>query len=130
MLTVKTIVETVYERWAEAVSEYVGDNYSMMNSGTVSKFPYASCFFQGLPTTASDLEGNEIGVTPTIQIDIYTNGQKAMNKIYEIDEASHTALKSMGFDRNYGPKIMQNIDPSIKRLSSRYTRNVGYGDSL
>lgn len=86
--------------------------------------------FMGLPTAVSDLQGNEAGVTPTIQVDIFISSQWNISKAYEIDEASHTELKSMGFDRIYGPEIMQNISPSIKRLSSRYTRNVGYGDSL
>lgn len=130
MLTVKTIIETVYEKWAEAVSEYVGENRSMENSSIVSKLPAANCFFMGLPTAVSDLQGNEAGVTPTIQVDIFISSQWNISKAYEIDEASHTELKSMGFDRIYGPEIMQNISPSIKRLSSRYTRNVGYGDSL
>lgn len=130
MLTVKTIVDTTYEKWSNAVKEKVGKNYSMENSSTVNKLPYASMYFMGLPGMGYDLDGNESGVSPTVQIDIYTNGQKATSKAYEIDGVSHAAMRSMGYQRSYGPEFLQNIDPSIKRLSSRYQRNIGYGDTL
>lgn len=130
MLTVKTIIETVFAKWCEALKDMVGDNVSMENSTVVNSMPYATMYFQGLPTDSADLEGNENSITPSIQIDIYTSGQKALSKGYEIDEKSHAALTGMGFRRSYGPELIQATDPSIKRLTSRYTRIVGYGDSL
>lgn len=108
----------------------VGDNVSMENSTIVNSMPYATMYFQGLPTDSADLEGNENSITPSIQIDIYTSGQKALSKGYEIDEKSHAALISMGFRRSYGPELIQATDPSIKRLISRYSRVIGYGDLL
>lgn len=130
MLTVKSIVETTYAKWVEEISEKVGGNYSMENSGTVSKFPYCSLYFLGLPTNTATLEGDESTVVPTAQVDVYTSGQKALTKAYEIDEVSHETLVRMGYRRNYGPELSQNTDPSIKRLISRYTRVWGYGDSF
>ena len=130
MLTVKTIVESTFSAWGKAVSAEVGDNYSMENSATVSKLPYASMYFQGIPTSGSTLEGGEAAVTPSVQIDIYTNGQRALTKAYEIDEVSHSALLSLGYTRSYGPELIQNIDPSIKRLTSRYSRLVGLAETL
>lgn len=130
MLTVKAIVDTTYEKWSNAVKEKVGKNYSMENSATVSRMPYASMYFQGLPTSGSSLEGGEAAVTPSVQIDIYTNGQRALTKAYEIDEVSHSALLSLGYTRSYGPELIQNIDPSIKRLTSRYSRLVGLAETL
>lgn len=130
MLTVKTIVETIYEKWAEAVSEYVGDSYGMKNSGTISNFPYASCIFKGLPGVNWDLEGNCGVVRPTIQIDIFTTGQKDISQAYLIDEVSDKALESMGFRRYLGPEPTPNIDPSVSRFKSEYERVIGYGDSL
>ena len=130
MLTVKSIVDTTYEKWTKEISKKVGDNYSMENSGTVSKFPYCSLYFLGLPTNTATLEGDESTVLPTAQVDIYTNGQRALTKAYEIDEVSHETLVRMGYRRNYGPELSQNTDPSIKRLVSRYSRVVGYGDSF
>lgn len=130
MLTVKTIVETVFAKWCDALKDKVGDNVSMENSTVVNSMPYATMYFQGLPTDSADLEGNEGAVTPTVQIDIYTSGQKALSKGYEIDEKSHAALIGMRFRRSYGPELIQSTDPSIKRLTSRYSRIIGFGDSL
>lgn len=130
MLTVKTIVDTTYAKWGEAINDIVKGQYSMENSATVSRMPYASMYFQGLPTSGSVLEGGEAAVTPSVQIDIYTNGQRALTKAYEIDEVSHSALLSLGYTRSYGPELIQNIDPSIKRLTSRYSRLVGLAETL
>lgn len=130
MLTVKSIIETTYEKWVDAIKEKVGNNYSMENSGTTSRFPYASLYFLGVLGDTYTLEGDEGTVVPTLQVDIYTSGQKALTKAYEIDEVSHETLVRMGYRRNYGPELSQNTDPSIKRLISRYTRVWGYGDSF
>lgn len=130
MLTIKTIIENTYARWSKEISKKVGNNYSMENSATVSKLPYASMYFQGIPTSGSALEGGEAAVTPSVQIDIYTNEQRALTKAYEIDEVSHSALLSLGYTRSYGPELIQNIDPSIKRLTSRYSRLIGLGETL
>lgn len=130
MLTVKTIIETTYAKWSSAIKTKVGNNYSMENSSTISKLPYASMFFMGVPTSDSTLEGGEASVTPSVQIDIYTNGQRALTNAYEIDEVSHLSLLSMGYTRSYGPELIQNIDPSIKRLTSRYSRLVGLAETL
>lgn len=130
MLTVKSIIETTYEKWSNAIKEKVGNNYSMKNSGTVSKFPYASLYFQGLPGNTYTLAGEEGTVRPAVQIDIYTNGQRGLTQAYEIDELSHSAMLGMGYQRTYGPEPDQNVDPSINRLISRYSRVIGFGDSL
>lgn len=130
MLTIYSIISNTYAKWSEAISEKVGNNYSMENSGTVSRFPYASLYFLGIPGDTYTLEGDEGTVVPTLQVDIYTTGQKAITKAYEIDEVSHAALIGMGYRRTYGPELTQSTDPSIKRLLSRYSRVVGFGDSL
>lgn len=130
MLTVKSIIETTYQRWGEKIKEKVGNNFSMKNSGVISKFPYASMKFLGLPTGHSDLEGNEGTVIPSIQVDIYTTGQKGLTQAYEIDDISHQALIKMGYQRSYGPEVDDNTDQSINRLLSRYSREIGYGESL
>lgn len=130
MLTVKTIIDTVFAKWGEAVSPKVGNNYSMENSTIVNKLPYATLYFMGLPTGGSSLDGGELGVTPSVQVDIYTTGQRALSQAYEIDELSHDSLLNMGFTRSYGPELIQSTDPSIKRLTSRYSRLIGYGDTI
>ena len=130
MLTIQSIIETTYAKWTEKIKEKVGNNYSMENSGTVSRFTYASLYFLGLPGDTYTLEGDEGTVVPTLQVDIYTTGQKAITKAYEIDEVSHAALIGMGYRRTYGPELTQSTDPSIKRLLSRYSRVIGFGDSI
>lgn len=131
-MTILEIINTVYDTWAEAISKTaVKKNYSMENSTIVAKIPAATLYFQGLPTTDGDLEGNEASVTPTIQVDIYTKGQKALTQAYEIDNVSHeTLVRNFGFRRSYGPELIQSTDPSIKRLTSRYTRVLGLQDKL
>lgn len=130
MLTVKSIVENTYAKWGEEISKKIGNNYSMENSSVVSDFPYASLYFLGLPGNSYDLEGDEGTVIPTLQVDIYTNGQRALTKAYEIDEISHSTLIGMGYRRIYGCELIQSTDPSIKRLISRYQRIIGFGESL
>lgn len=130
MLTVQSIIETTYAKWAEKIKEKVGNNYSMENSSIVSVMPYASLYFLGVPGNSYDLEGDEGAVMPTLQVDIYTNGQRALTKAYEIDEISHSALVGMGYRRTYGCELIQSTDPSIKRLTSRYSRVIGYADKL
>lgn len=131
-MTVLEIINTVYAAWAEAISKTaVKNNYSMENSTVVAELPAATLFFQGLPTTDSDLMGTEASITPTIQVDIYTKGQRALTQAYQIDEVSHSVLNGVyGFRRSYGPELIQSTDPSIKRLTSRYTRLFGLGDKI
>ena len=131
-MTVPEIINTVYAAWSEAISKTaVEDNCSMENSTVVAQIPAATLYFTGLPTTDSDLEGNEASVTPTVQVDIYTKGQRSLSQAYEIDNVSHeTLVRSFGFIRSYGPELIQSTDPSIKRLTSRYTRLVGLEDNI
>lgn len=129
-MTILEIINTVFSRWGEKVKAKVGDNYSMENSTVINDLPYCTLYFMGLPTGASVLEGGESAVIPTVQVDIYTKGQRALTQAYEIDELSHTSLTGMGFRRSTGPELIQSTDPSIKRLTSRYSRIVGFGDTL
>ena len=131
-MTVLEIINIIYAAWGKAISKTaVKDNYSMENSTVVAQIPAATLYFTGLPTTDSDLEGNEASVTPTVQVDIYTKGQRALSQAYEIDNVSHeTLVRSFGFRRSYGPELIQSTDPSIKRLTSRYTRLVGLEDKI
>ena len=124
-MTILEMINTIYSQWTDAIKDKV-TGYSMENSATVTKLPYATMYFTGIPGSDWDLKGDEAAV----QIDIYTKGQRALTQAYEIDDLSHACLTSMGFRRSMGPELIQSTDPSIKRLTSRYTRIVGYGDSL
>lgn len=130
MLTIYSIISNTYAKWGEAISAKVGNNYSMDDSSTISKFPYASLYFLGLPTDTATLEGDEGTVLATLQASVYTTGQRALTQAYEIDEVSHETLVRLGYRRSTGPDLDMNTDPSIKRLISRYSRVIGFGDSL
>ena len=131
-MTVLEIINTIYAAWGKAISKTaVKDNCSMENSTVLAELPAATLYFTGLPTTDSDLEGNEASVTPTAQVDIYTKGQRALTQAYEIDAVSHSVLNGIyGFRRSYGPELIQSTVPSIKRLTSRSTSLVGLEDNI
>lgn len=115
----------VFEQWSEGVRPIVGDgNYSMDGSQTIAptKKLYARLMMIDNPTTNSDLEGDECATTPTFQVDVFASGSKSSSKVYEIDNASHRSMVSMGFKRVYGPSWQNNIDNNIKRMVSRYSR--------
>lgn len=131
-MTVLELINNIFAKWSEAIKQTpVKDNYSMENSTVVAELPAATLYFQGMPTSDSDLIGAEASITPTVQVDVYTKGQRALTQAYEIDEVSHGVLNGVyGFRRSYGPELIQSTDPSIKRLTSRYTRLFGLGDKL
>lgn len=114
-------IEAVLETWGEAVSEAVGDNYSTDNVLTVSKFPFARILLMGLPTADRNLEGDECATAPSFQVESFAQGNKALSKVYEIDQVSHAAMINMGYRRTYGPSLIANVDSNIKRVVSRYT---------
>lgn len=131
-MTALELINNIFAKWSEAIKQTpVKDNYSMENSTVVAELPAATLYFQGMPTSDSDLIGTEASITPTVQVDVYTKGQRALTQAYEIDEVSHGVLNGVyGFRRSYGPELIQSTDPSIKRLTSRYTRLFGLGDKL
>lgn len=114
-------IEKVYAKWAKAVSAIVGDNYSMDASKTPGKYPYARMQFLGGVQANGDLEGDEASNTITFQIDSFVTGNKALTKVYELDNVSHEAMVNMYFRRTYQGET-PNSDESIKRITSRYTR--------
>lgn len=123
--TVKNPVSDVYKRWCAEVKKVVGDgNYSFERSQTLAagKTMYAQLFLMGNLGTRWDIEGDEVATIPSFQVDCFSTGSKAVAKVYQIDDASHKAMVSMGFQRTYGPEQQQNADNSIKRVISRYSR--------
>ena len=111
-MTILEIINKVYAKWVEAISQTaVKENYSMENSTVVNNLPYATLFFNGIPGNTWDLKGDESTVIPTLQVDIYTKGQRALTQAYEIDAVSHETLTKMGFRRTYGPELNQSTDP-------------------
>lgn len=121
--TVKNPVSSIFERWSAEIEKVVGKgNFSMERSGTLAsnKTKYARIFLMGNPGVAWDLSGNESATIPSLQVDSFAKGTKALSTVYEIDDASHKALTTAGFRRSYGPELVD--DSTIKRVVSRYSR--------
>lgn len=124
-VTVDNPVSKVYSIWSAAIEKKVGrGNFSMSQSGTLAsnKTKYARIFMMGNPGNAWDLEGDECATMPSFQVDSFAKGTKALSEVYAIDDVSHKAMVSMGFRRTYGPELLENVDSTIKRVVSRYSR--------
>lgn len=120
----------VFTRWRKPIEAAIGKgNCSMEQSKTVAKTPFARLLFLGGPQRSTDLMGNENATTISFQAESFASGTGALTQVYNIDNVSHQALVSMGFMRTYGPELIDNIDTSIKRTVSRYSR-VYTGDLL
>ncbi len=124
-ITVDNPVSKVYAVWSLAIEKKVGKgNFSMSQSGTLAsnKTKYARIFMMGNPGNAWDLEGDECATMPSFQVDSFAKGTKALSEVYAIDDVSHNVMVGMGFRRTYGPELIENVDSTIKRVVSRYSR--------
>lgn len=125
MQAIKNPAIEVFKKWSEKIKNVVGEgNYAMERSESIApgKKKYARIFLLGNPTLSGDLEGDECATTASFQVDSFATGFKSLSTVYNIDNASHEAMISMGFRRTYGPEEQSNIDNSIKRIVSRYSR--------
>ena len=112
----------VFEKWGKGVEKQVGKgNYSMDNSTLIATAPYAQLKYMGGPINSGTLEGDEGSTLISFQVESFADGQKALKRVYQIDEASHQAMMSMGFRRTYGPELVENADKNIRRCISRYS---------
>ncbi len=123
MDTVKNPSPDVFERWSEAIEPLVGQgNYAMDMTSKIAKAPYARIFMMGNPGTAWDLEGDECATSASFQVESFASGKRPLSSVYKIDDASHKVMTEMGFRRTYGPELINNDDPLIRRVISRYQR--------
>lgn len=123
MEVIKNPAVDVFTRWRVPIETYIGKgNCSMEQSKTVAKTPFARLLYLGGPQYTTDITGNENGTNISFQAECFTSGTGALTKVYAIDNVSHEAMVSMGFRRTYGPELVENLDTSIKRTVSRYSR--------
>lgn len=121
--TIKSPAVDVFTRWRKPIEALIGKgNCSMEQSKTVAKTPYARLLFLGGPQYSTDLSGNENATSISFQAECFASGTGALTKVYNIDDTSHAEMVSMGFRRTFGPELIENIDTSIKRTVSRYSR--------
>ena len=111
-----------YTAWKNEMKTVIAEkNISADVASTAASTPYARMFLMQNPTADSDLEGNECATSISFQVEIFTSGNKALDKAYTYDAVSHDALISMGFRRTYGASLIDNADSNVKRLVSRYS---------
>ena len=121
--TIRSPAVDVFTRWRAPIETAIGKgNCSMEQSKTVAKTPFARLIFLGGPQYSTDLAGNENATTISFQAESFASGTGALTQVYNIDNVSHVAMVSMGFMRTYGPELIENVDTSIKRTVSRYSR--------
>ena len=123
METIKDPALKAFERWRTVVEEVVGTgnaSYGVSAMVANDKPTYARMFMLGRPTAETDLAGNECAINVSFQCESFST--QGINKLYEIDDASHQAMVDMGFYRTYGGDIVDEGDSSIKRMVSRYSR--------
>ena len=114
---------SLWSAWKAPMVELLGEkNVSNDISSTVAKTPYARMTVMGNPTADSNLDGDECATTLNVQCETFTSGQKAMSKAYDIDAVSHATMIGLGFQRTFGPELVENEETNIKRIISRYSR--------
>ena len=115
-------VETFYKAWKAQMKTVIAEkNISADTASTAASTPYARMFLMQNPTSDTDLEGNECATDLTFQVEIFTSGNKALDKAYAYDDVSHKTMISLGFRRTYGASLIDNADSNVKRLVSRYS---------
>ena len=111
-----------YKAWKNAIKTVIPvDKISSDTASTAASTPYARMFLMQNPTADSDLEGNECATDISFQVEIFTSGNKALDKAYAYDAVSHQAMISLGFRRTYGASLIDNAESNVKRLVSRYS---------
>lgn len=96
-----------------------------------SAFPYM--FFNQIDnsSTADDLENNENAVNTTVELTVYTTGNKKLTDAKNIMNLADTRMRELGFRRIYGPQQITNIsDTNICRYLARYKRIIGSSDTF
>ena len=66
----------------------------------------------------------------TFETEVFSNKQTgAVSEAYSIQDTLEAAFKRLGYFETYSDAI-DNIDPSIFRVVSRFTRQIGLGDEI
>lgn len=113
----------LWNAWKVPMIALLGESHVSMDAATTAaSTPYARITLMGNPMLTTDLEGNECATTLSAQCESFASGQKALSKAYEIDATSHATMINLGFQRTFGPELIENEDTNIKRVVSRYSR--------
>ena len=123
------IVQSVFDKWADALYDTdIGERVYMEPPEKPVEFPCASM----LPLPSSEL-GYEVanaaaGIDLTVQTEVLVRSGERLSTVIKLNEASHEAMCAMGFRRT--TPTLELTQNGYKRLISRYSRGIGYGENI
>lgn len=118
----------IYTRVKTAVQS-VCESTSQLFQDPPASFPHLLVDMKDNPVTVTDMENQECGVTPVVELIAYTEGDLATAK--EIISLADTQMRNMEFTRIFGPQQVTDAeDMSITRITARYSRLIMAGEEL
>lgn len=123
------LITNVFNEWAAALAETsIGNRVYMERPNEDIKFPCASMMPLPSNETGYDLDNAASGIDLTVQTEVLVRSGEKLSTAYALNEASHEAMCNMGFRRTT-PTLEMPMN-GYKRLISRYSRVVGYGEPI
>lgn len=123
------IVQSVFDKWADALYDTdIGERVYMEPPEKPVEFPCASMLPLPSGELGHDLANAAAGVELTVQTEVLVRSDERLSTAMSLNEASHEAMCSMGFRRT--TPTLEMPQSGYKRLISRYTRVIGYGETI
>lgn len=125
-----TIIQNVFAEWATALAYTdIGARTYMERPDEDIQFPCASLLPLPSNELGHDLDNASGGIDLSLQVDIFVRAETPLSKLYALNAVSHDALCGMGFrlTAQASPEMPQS---GYKRLISRYSRVIGYGEPI
>ena len=125
-----TIIQNVFASWATALAETeIGTRAYMERPSEDIKFPCASLLPLPSGELGYNLDNASSGIDLSLQVDIFVRAETPLSTLYALNAVSHEALCAMGFrlTAQASPEMPQS---GYKRLISRYSRVIGYGEPI
>lgn len=91
---------------------------------------YVHEFNRTRPTQYATLANDDEQWESTFECEVYSNATNgAMDEAYAITEVIEDAMKELGYFETFCQPI-DNIDPLVVRIVSRFIRQIGSGDTI
>lgn len=92
-------------------------------------YPYCDIALSDNSGGNYDLENNEGSQNVMVTLEVYCNNYDDA-KCYDVSMKAKELMLSYGFQCKFGPKKIDNTDPTVARWVARYQRIFGNGDEL
>lgn len=124
------IITNVFYAWSDALSDTSIGNRAYMErpSGEIT-LPCASLLPLPSGELGHDLDNAAAGIELSLQVDIFVKAESPLERIYEINAVSHEALCNLGF-RMTAQATPEMPQSGYKRMITRYSRVIGYGEQI